>query len=117
MDIFEFKDGIDYACNKARELLAEHYQDSQSYMTKIPDDRFITIVFTDLLKENLTIQTTDTTQVLYNKEFIYIRDEEADTTQIIPMANVDSIIDKQVDYTEDDSDLPFTMGIDGDYHE
>ena len=118
MDRFEFQAGIDYAFKKAEELLAEHYQNSQSYMTKFPDDRIVTITFSDLLKDNLTIQTTDTTQVLYNKEFIYIRDEELDGTQIIPMANVDSMMDTPIDYTEeDDSDLPFTMGPEEEYHE
>lgn len=118
MDRFELQAGIDHAFKKAKELLSEHYQNSQSYMTKFPDDRVVTIVFNDLLKENLVIQTTDTTQILYNKEFIYIRNEEEDQTQIIPMANVDSMIDQKIDYSEeDDSDLPFTMGVEEEYHE
>lgn len=106
-DVEKTKEIIDYGINKISELITGN----QGMMTKVPDDREVMIVFSDMAKGSLTIHTTDTTQVLYNKDFLYINNEENDNVQIIPMAQIDTIMDSKYDYSkEDDSDLPFTMG-------
>ena len=106
-DVEKTKEIIDYGINKISELITGN----QGMMTKVPDDREVMIVFSDMAKGSLTVHTTDTTQILYNKDFLYINDEEYDSVQIIPMIHIDTVVDTKYDYTkEDDSELPFTMG-------
>lgn len=106
-DVERTKEIIDYGINKITELITGN----QGMMTKVPDDREVEIVFADMAKGSLTVHTTDTTQILYNKDFLYINDEECDSVQIIPMIHIDTIMDTKYDYDkEDDSELPFTMG-------
>lgn len=98
---------------KLKWAIVSSKEETQGIMTKIPDNRLVTIYFSDSLREEMEIITTDKNHVLYSKDFIYIQNEEDDEVSIIPMATVSQIQDDTTDYDdtnpEYDEDLPFIM--------
>lgn len=97
---------IDTKVIDIKKFIEDQINHRMSIMSKMPDNRIIHIV---LLTDEITIPTSDTVHVYYNKSFLYVQNEEDDTMSIYPISQVVSIQDMPIDYSSSTDDVDWEL--------